>query len=142
MLSVAVGLAVSVFFATPADEPSLSKELAGVWRLNSTSAKGAAPLKPDGPAWLVIFDNGEFVTKGTKGMWGGTVSVDTQASPATMDFLITLRTGSGPERFTNLGVYELKEGVLTVARAPDGKGRPASVAKGPDVVLQVYGKVR
>jgi len=62
--------------------------------------------------------------------------------PASIDFRITQRTGTGPERFTNLGLYEVKEGVLTVARMPDGKGRPSALVKGPDIVLQVYGRMR
>ena len=137
-----LSFAVWALFATPADEPAVPKELVGVWRLDSTSHNGAPPAKPDGPTWLVVFDNGDFVTKGTKNMWGGTVVVDAKAAPAAIDIRITLRTGNGPERFTNLGVYELKERVLTLARMPDGKGRPATLTRGPDIVLQVFGKTR
>ena len=125
-----------------ADEPAVPKQLIGVWRLDSTSSNGSPPTKPGGPNWLVVFDNGEFVMKGPKSMWGGTVAVDTNVMPASIDFRITQRAGTGPERFTNLGLYEVKEGVLTVARMPEGKGRPTALAKGPEVILQVFGHAR
>jgi len=125
-----------------ADEPAVPKQLVGVWRLDSTSSNGSAPTKPDGPNWLVVFDNGEFVTKGPKSMMGGTIVANASAVPATVDFRVTLRTGTGPERYTAQGIFEAKEGVLTVARMPEGKGRPTALAKGPEVILQVFGHAR
>ncbi len=113
------------------------KELVDVWKLESTSFKGAVPTKPDDVVWLVILSNGDFVLKSTSEIQGGTVAVDASVTPAAIDLRVTLK--SGPSRkWTNLGIYEVKEDMLTIAKAPEGKNRPNSLKPDSESVVQLF----
>lgn len=122
-----------------AADPAVPPELVGMWRLESTSMNGEIPSKPDANTvvWLVILENGDFIVKAPKDMFGGTVTIDPSASPPAIDFRATLNS-QAKKGWTNLGVYELKNDVLTTAKAPQDKERPASVKPQKGSVVQAY----
>ncbi len=122
--------------AQESGEP-IPKELVGIWKLESTSFKGAVATKPEKPAWLVITDNGELVLKFANEVQAGTVAVDASATPAALDLRVTMK--SGPQRaWTNLGIYEIKDDMLTIAKAADGEDRPSKLSPTAKSVVQIY----
>jgi len=128
-------LAIS-FVHQSQDQPTIPKELLGVWQLESSSTKGEIASKTEVPIWLVIMENGDFVVKGPNFMFGGTVVVDPKASTPAIDFRTTMSTAR--TQWTDIAVYEFNEGVLTIAKAIKGSDRPTSVKLQSTSEVQVY----
>lgn len=134
---LALVAAVCFSCATQESAESIPRELVGIWKLESTAFKGAVATRPEKPAWLIILGNGELVLKFDNEVQAGTVAVDASATPIALDLRITMK--SGPSRkWTNLGVCEIKEDTLTIAKAADGEDRPNDFKPNARSVVQVY----
>ncbi len=135
--AAAVFLTTCLVFPAWAADPAIPKELVGIWKLESASFNGEIPSRSDAVVWLVILENGDFIVKAPKAMYGGTVAVNVMASPPAIDFRATLTSNAG-KGWTDLGVYEVKDGALTTAKAAQNKERPASVKPRSGSVVQVW----
>ncbi len=134
----ALFLAMCLTCAAQDSDEGVPKELIGVWKLESTSFKGAVPTKPDGIVWLVILRNGDFVIKSADDLQGGSVAVDASVTPAAIDLRVALQSGRPNRKWTNLGIYEIQDDMLTLAKAPEGKNRPGSLKSDSESVVQVF----
>lgn len=130
-------LASCIPFAAQESGESIPQDLVGIWKLESTSFKGSVPTKPDSAIWLVIMDNGDFVFKNDKDVQAGTVAVDSSVVPFALDIRVELKSGV-QRKWTNLGIYEIKEGTLTIAKAPEGRNRPSHLQSDAETVVQVF----
>lgn len=134
-----LALFLAICFSCAAQESGepIPKELLGIWKLESTSFKGAVATKPEKPAWLVVMGNGELVLKFDNEVQAGTVAVDASVTPIALDLRVTMK--SGPDRkWTNLGIYEIKDDTLTIAKAADGEDRPSNFKSNAKSVVQIY----
>lgn len=119
-----------------AADPEVPADLVGNWKVESIAFKGGVPSKPSNDIWLVILENGDFVMKASKDLYGGTVAVDPTAKPPAIDFRVTLRSDGG-KPYTGLGIYELKDGILITAHAIVGQDRPQSLEPQVNSVIRV-----
>lgn len=127
--------------ATAADKPE--KELApfqGTWTVESITKDGTAvPDEHTQRLVLVIKDDTRIIKDGDEVVSKATFTVDPSKSPKHMDITVS----DGPLAGKTLrGIYELKDGTLTICLALEGDKRPTDLTAKEDSgrLLQVFKK--
>ena len=137
---VAAGLTFAV--AACGDEKP-KKELEpfqGTWAVVSITSNGAAlPDDEVKKLTLVVKENERVISAGDKVVSKATFTFDATKNPKTMDIVVSDGKLAGK---TVRGIYELKDGTLTICVALEGDKRPDdfTAKEGSERLLQVFKK--
>lgn len=135
------GLVLVVALGTAADKPPKELEpFQGTWAVDAITKNGE--VVPEDQAQrlvLVVRGNERLVKDGDEVKSKATFTVDSAKSPKEMDLTVS----DGPLAGKTLrGIYELKDGTLTICLALEGAGRPGDLTAkaGSGRLLQVFKK--
>ena len=139
--TLTVGLALALLLPIPLraeDAPKIDKDLEGDWRPVSSLVDGR-PTRVSVTMLTIRGDVATFVFKDES--YTAMLKTDATKTPRNMNFT----PDKGPQKGkTNLGIYEIKEDVLSICLADLGEDRPTelSTKEGTQWMLMTFDRAR
>jgi uncharacterized protein (TIGR03067 family) len=140
-----VVLSIGELFAADALSPMATaseiENLQGTWKVTALEADGATALIDQVQGLRLVVAGESFVVVDNHTTTHGTLKVDPEKSPKTIDLTFT----DGPNKGkTSLGIYDLAGSTLKLCMSQTGKSRPRTFATKPgsDTLLEVLARAK